>query len=45
MQPTGSVYPGLCFLSTATTTTTTSRVPVKSLIIGAVKGRENTSLG
>lgn len=44
MQPTGSVYPGLCFLSTATTTTT-SRVPVKSLIICAVKGRENTSLG
>ena len=53
MQPTGSVHPGLCFMSTSTTTNT-SQVPVKSLIIcamrdrgqmGGTRGRENTSLG
>lgn len=37
LQPAGSVPPGLCLLSTATTIT--SRVPVKSLIICAMRDK------
>lgn len=37
LQPASSVHPGFCLLSTATTTT--SRVPVKSLIICAVRDK------
>ena len=38
LQPAGSVHLGLCLLSTATTTIT-SRVPVKSMIICAVRDK------